>query len=143
MFRAHQLLRKSVDDAFADLGVTTSQLGMAVHLEELGNLSGSDLARHLHVTPQSASTTLASLERMGWVERVPHPTHGRIIWYQLTDSGRQGVQEGKQLLASLQRELHEKLGPALVDETKAHLDEIIERVEGPQQSRVPLWPTTG
>lgn len=141
LFRAHQVLRKKLDDTFAGLGVTSSQVGMAVHLDELGNLSGSDLARLLHVSPQSTSTTLSSLERMGWVTRVPHPTHKRIIWYQLTDAGREGVRAGKQALSELQAELAETLGEDLVRDSKAALTAIVEKVEGPQPSYEPLWPT--
>lgn len=79
LFRAHQAVHRRVEAAVDGLGVTVTQLGIAVHLDELGHMSASDLARRFRITPQSASTALGNLDSLGWVRRVPHPYHGRVI----------------------------------------------------------------
>jgi DNA-binding MarR family transcriptional regulator len=140
VFRAHQVLRRLVDEAFAEIGVTASQLGVVVHLAELGRLSGSDVARSLHISPQAASTSLSALERLEWVRRVPHPSHGRIILYELTDAGVEGGRHGLEILAALHTDLEAKLSEQQIDETKRLLSELVEHVEGPQPEYNPVWP---
>jgi DNA-binding MarR family transcriptional regulator len=46
-----------------------------------------DLARASNTTPQAMNTVLVTLEREGFIERHPHPTHGRILQVRLTEEG--------------------------------------------------------
>ncbi|MER7796782.1 MarR family transcriptional regulator [Microbacterium sp. NPDC096154] len=110
LFRANQSVQRLLAEAVSDLGATITQLGIAVHLDALGAMSGSELARRLRVTPQSASTALGQLEALGWVRREPHPQHGRVILYLITPTGHEGAASARQRLASVQTELRGLLG---------------------------------
>lgn len=127
-------------ERLSDLGVTITQLGIAVHLDQLGHLSGSDLARHVAITPQAAATALGNLEKLTWVERVPHPVHKRVIWYRLTELGETKVREGRARIARFHEELKETLGAELVAETTRELTSINEQLLGPQPMTGTLWP---
>src|SRR5699024_1226578 len=116
------------------------QLGIAVDLRELGHLSGSDLARHFNITPQSASTALNHLEKIGWVHRVPHPINKRVIWYEVTEEGTKQAKLGKKRLADMERALKESIGSDLFDNTKNSLFELVERIDGPEIPPGTLWP---
>jgi DNA-binding MarR family transcriptional regulator len=64
-----------------------TQKAVLSRLEKEGPATGADLARAEGVKPQSMSTALALLEKMGLVERRAHPTDGRQINIKLTAKG--------------------------------------------------------
>lgn len=140
LFRANQAVHRRVIDAIDGMGVSITQLGIAVHIEKLGRLSGSDLARHFRITPQSVSTALATLEKLGWVQRVPHPVHKRVIWYEITPTGAEGVTQGRARLEAFNAELAARLGPDLLARAIAVLDDISTTLEGPDAPPGTLWP---
>lgn len=110
LWRAHTLVNKRVSDTLEGTNVTVTQIGMCVQLDAAGELSGSDLARRLRITPQSVTTALGRLESLGWVTRAPHPTHGRVILYRLTAAGESGVADGRARIGALNDELSDLLG---------------------------------
>src|SRR5580704_17042527 len=64
-----------------------TQNAVLSRLEKQGPATAADLARAEGVKPQSMGTALALLEKMGLVERKPHPTDGRQINMKLTARG--------------------------------------------------------
>lgn len=140
LFRANQLIHPRLLAALASLDVTINQLGIAVHLDELGHLSGSDLARHLKITPQSAATALVRLESLGWVTRTPHPVNRRVIWYEVTDLGRAKAAEGKRLLAEFHAELEAELGSATITRALVALGKVSDTLDGPELPPGTMWP---
>jgi DNA-binding MarR family transcriptional regulator len=64
-----------------------TQQAVLRRLEKNGPATSADLARAEGVRPQSMSTALGLLEKMGLVERKPHPTDGRQINMKLTARG--------------------------------------------------------
>ncbi len=110
IWRANQTLSRHLAASVEDLGVTVTQLGLAVHLGDLGHMSASELARLVKLTPQSTTTALGVLEDRGWVRRVPHPIHKRIIWYELTPLGDENVARGSERVAAINRDVE-----ALID----------------------------
>src|ERR1700691_3711760 len=64
-----------------------TQQAVLRRLEKHGPATSADLARAEGVRPQSMGTALGSLEKMGLVERKPHPTDGRQINMKLTARG--------------------------------------------------------
>lgn len=64
-----------------------------------GPATTADLARAEGIKPQSMRTIITTLEELGMVERVPHPTDGRQLNIQLTERGiatRKSEKEAKQ-----------------------------------------------
>lgn len=110
LWRANQALHRRVVEAIDELGLTVTQLGILVHLDELGHMSASDLARLFRLTPQSTTTALNRLEAAGWVQRVPHPIHRRVIWYEVTPSGLEVANDGRKRVAAVNREVESALG---------------------------------
>jgi DNA-binding MarR family transcriptional regulator len=64
-----------------------TQQAVLRRLEKNGPATSADLARAEGVRPQSMRTALGLLEKMGLVERKPHPTDGRQINIKLTARG--------------------------------------------------------
>jgi DNA-binding MarR family transcriptional regulator len=111
LWRAQNAVHRSMVEALSGMGVTVTQLGLAVHIEDYGQLSGSDLARRFRITPQSVTTALNQLEALGWVTRRAHPDHGRVILYELTEVGRTSTAAGRTRVAAARAALDEVLGP--------------------------------
>jgi DNA-binding MarR family transcriptional regulator len=143
LWRANQALNGHTVTAIEDLGVTVTQLGICVHLDELGHMSASDLARLFRLTPQSTTTALNHLERMGWVVRVPHPVHKRVIWYELTDAGLKGADEGRARVAVVNREVDEVLDAEHQTVLRAALAALTSRFDGVEVPTSTMWPLLG
>lgn len=139
LWRTHNAVNRVLHDAVKDLGVTVTQLGLSVHLNQLGALSASDLSRGIHITPQSVATALNRLENLGWVTRRPHPVHGRVVLFSLTDRGRDGVREGSARMAEVTKRVTSVLPDAGAD-TVRELRLILLELEGSDRSMEPLWP---
>ena len=64
-----------------------SQMGALARLEQGGPMTTADLARAELMKPQSMGAILASLEQEGLIERQPHPTDRRQVYFALTEAG--------------------------------------------------------
>lgn len=143
VWRANQALHQRIVNGIQDLGVTVTQLGICVHLDELGHMSASDLARLFRLTPQSVTTALNHLEQKGWVVRVPHPVHKRVIWYELTDDGLAGADEGRARVAELNREIDAVLSQDQQDALRDALTVLTTAFDGIEVPSGTMWPVTG
>jgi DNA-binding MarR family transcriptional regulator len=70
---------------------TMPELSALVRLDRFGPATNADLAKAEHISPQSMSATLATLERRGLIARSPDPEDGRRIRLAITDAGRQTI----------------------------------------------------
>ncbi|TFV95171.1 MarR family winged helix-turn-helix transcriptional regulator [Leifsonia flava] len=140
LWRADNAVNRHLLGAIKDLGVNVTQLGLAVHLDELGPLSASDLSRGIHVTPQSVATALSRLDKIGWVEHQPHPVHGRVVLFTITDRGREGVREGTARMAKVTDRLTGTLSSGGADHLIVELRRILLDLEGSDRPMEALWP---
>ncbi|MEV6482098.1 MarR family winged helix-turn-helix transcriptional regulator [Streptomyces sp. NPDC051576] len=140
LWRTQQAVHGRLQGALDGLGVTVTQLGLAVHIDELGLMSASDLSRRFHITPQSATTALAQLERAGWVRRLPHPVHKRVILHELTEAGLAGVADGRARIAAIDGALAEILGGGGKDEIIGQLRKVLVALEGEDPAYEAMWP---
>ncbi len=67
--------------------LSLAQIAVIKRLDSGGSATTADLARAEGMKAQSMGTTIVSLEKLGIVERKPHPTDGRQIYIQLTARG--------------------------------------------------------
>ena len=65
------------------------------------DLSATELARRSDVTPQSMSSALGGLQQRVLVVRGPHPTHGRVVQFSVTEDGRCLAARGQQMVAGV------------------------------------------
>lgn len=141
LWRAQNAVHRTVQAALDELGVTATQLGLAVHLDQLGPLSAADLSRGFHIAPQSVGTALSRLEKMGWVERRAHPVHGRVVLYELSTKGLDGVTRGRARMAAVNEQVTKVLSRQALDRLIAGLRQVITEIDGPDTTIQPLWPT--
>lgn len=140
LWRAQTAVHRRLQESLGDLGVTMTQLGLAVHLHEIGPLSASDLSRGYRITPQSVTTNLAQLERHGWISRRPHPTHGRVVLNELTSVGVEGVLIGRDRVLRTTREIEGLLPPGTGPDIISALRDVFIALDGGETPTGLLWP---
>ena len=109
--------------------LTGVQYGVLSVLARDPGMSGADLARACHTTPQAMNGVLATLEREGLVERHPHPTHGRILQVTLTDEGERRLGASTPAVRRLEAAIEADLAPDQVAALKAWLVDTAQRME--------------
>jgi len=70
-----------------EVGVTLPQFLVLTMLRAYPGLSGAELARIALLTPQTVGLITRNLERSGAVGKRPHPSHGRVLQFTLTQKG--------------------------------------------------------
>ena len=77
-------------------GLTLSQMAVLGTVWRCGPSSAGDLAAAEKVKPPSMTRTIAGLERLGLVERQPHPSDGRQVVVALTPAAQVVIDRDRQ-----------------------------------------------
>lgn len=85
--RLDHALNRRIRDALTPLGLTVAQYTALSFLESQTQISNAQLAERSLISPQSANEMIKQMEKKGWVERAPDPSHGRIVRLSLTAAG--------------------------------------------------------
>jgi len=91
--RAEHALIAAKGWALAPFGLTVTEYASLRILLDHPGTSGAEVARQCLVTPQAISFVFANLERIGLIERRPHPDHGAVREVLLTSAGRALVEQ--------------------------------------------------
>lgn len=91
--------------------LSDSQASLLDHLDEVNSLRLTDLARHLGITPSSASLAVSRLAARGYIARSKSSGDGREVHLRLSPAGRR-VRDAQEVLdPRLVRRLVSRLGP--------------------------------
>lgn len=107
--RLDHALNRRIRDALTPLGLTVSQYTVLSFLESQAQISNSQLAERSLISPQSANEMIKQMEKKGWVEREPDPSHGRIIRLSLTAAGQEMLDDAHDHVARLENGMLAKL----------------------------------
>jgi DNA-binding MarR family transcriptional regulator len=101
IYRADDLIRLSDEAALRPHRLTRSRHeALAVlFFSRHGEMPLGKLGEHLLVHPTSVTTTVDTLERLGLVERVGHPSDRRATLARITDKGRRALDETGRIMA--------------------------------------------
>ncbi len=103
--QAQAATRLTMERALSDLKVTVPQFAVLTMLNAYPGLSGADLARVALLTPQTVGVIIRNLERDGAIRKEPHPLHGRMLRWTLTDRGRVLLRNCRGRVMALERRL--------------------------------------
>lgn len=132
--RVHQAFCSATDAALRAHGLTNTQYGALVVLEEAGSLSGAELARRCYVTAQTMNDLVVGLERRGLVARRPHRTHGRVLDVSLTPEGRQALEASHRSVLAIEARMTSGLEGREREQLVAALRRCAEELEGDRSS---------
>ncbi|MFL5997734.1 MAG: MarR family winged helix-turn-helix transcriptional regulator [Streptomyces sp.] len=74
---------------------------------------------------QGAARTIAALERLGYVEREPDPSDGRLKRLQVTDRGHDMMTLGASLFDEVRERWAAHMGPEQLEALEAHLARLV------------------
>lgn len=94
-----QRLAARCEAALRPLGMGRSQVQQLEELAAAPGLSAAELARRVGLAAQSVATSVSLLEARGWVRRVPHPIHRRLVELTLTPAGKRILPRARKALA--------------------------------------------
>ncbi|GAA4624432.1 MarR family transcriptional regulator [Actinoallomurus vinaceus] len=93
------------------LGMAAAHYSLLMRVHADPGLTGAELARRLNVTPQAVASLVARLEDRGQLERRPHPRHRHVQELHLTDAGQDALRVADAVVAEIEQQITDKLGP--------------------------------
>src|SRR5918996_898692 len=97
IYRVDELIRQFDESALSPHSLTRSRHeALAVlFFSRHGEMPLGKLGEHLLVHPTSVTSTVDTLERLGHVKRVAHPTDRRTTLARITRKGRRAIEDSK------------------------------------------------
>jgi DNA-binding MarR family transcriptional regulator len=116
----HHQIEQVIENDLAGWGLTARQVEAmeALYHNTEGTLTPADLADEVSLTRSAMTSSLDSLEKLGHIVRLPHPTDRRMVAVSLTPSGRQFIGHR---LPQRYRRFHRVMSSLSKDERAAHL----------------------
>jgi DNA-binding MarR family transcriptional regulator len=125
--RLAPLFQQAYAEAFAPVGLKQGDYGVLVALRRAGapyRLTPTGLARRRMMTSGGMTPVIDRLERRGLVARVPNPDDRRGSLVELTDAGREAVDEAMALHADVEQ----RLVAGLDDSERAQLADLLRKL---------------
>jgi DNA-binding MarR family transcriptional regulator len=100
--RAEKLVREVLTEVLRPFELTPArhELLALLFFSRQGEMPMGKLSQRLMVHPKSVTTTVDGLERLGLVERIPHPSDRRATFARITAAGRERVIASTERVAS-------------------------------------------
>lgn len=98
---ATRLIRRRFEARAAEMGLTSSQWRLLVHLMRNGPMPQARLADLLEIEPISVSRLVDRMQEAGWVCREPDPNDRRIRIVTATGKTHAAVADAKQIADSI------------------------------------------
>jgi DNA-binding MarR family transcriptional regulator len=121
--KAHFYSRRVFDEAMRPHGVSGPQAGVLNRIYKHPGISGIEISRQMFTTPQAVQIMLATLERLGLIERRPDPNNGRVVQAFLSDEGMSVILACRAAAIAVDRKLREGFN----EEERTQLVNLLER----------------
>ncbi len=92
----------------------------------------TELAAQARMTLPAMSELVDDLQRLGIVERRPDPTDGRAKLICLTDTGWEAMRTARAIIAEIEAEYAQRVGPERFETAAQTLDELLRVLAAPQ-----------
>lgn len=123
--RLDHAVNRRIRDALTPLGLSVAQYTALSFLESQSQISNAQLAERSLISPQSANEMIKLMEKKGWVERAPDPTHGRIVRLSLTAGGQALLDQAHERVARLEGGMLGKLSLAQRNVLQQNLRQVL------------------
>lgn len=117
-----------LEQRLANRGLNRTQSVVLTVLNHHPGLQAQDLRVPASVEPANVTRTLQSLERLGLLERRPHPTDGRASLLFLTEAGRTLARELSEEIQGLSTALLRGMDPQELSHLESVLDLLVQNV---------------
>ena len=127
--------RGRLDERLRPQGVTTAQLQVMKAISQEPGVSGAQLARFCHMTPQSAQTLLKGLEEDGWIVRSKDRVNERVLNASLTPEGRKLLQTAEKEMKVIEAQLWRGVPESAITSLNALLEQCLANLDPEQEGR--------
>lgn len=121
-----ELFERLAAEGFDDLRPAYSPVFQ--HIERGGTRIGV-LAERAQMTNQSMGYLVDALETRGYVQREPDPADRRAALVVITDRGRAEIAAARRLIADIEREWSDRIGPKRMASLRQALEALAESME--------------
>ena len=133
--RIGPLLARRQEEVFGRFGLSRGEVGALSALRISGppyRLSPTRLAKGLMLSSAGVTSRIDRLERRRLVRRLDDPDDRRGVIIELTDEGREVVDEAVAALATSDRQLLDRLDPQEVEQLEGLLRKVLALLELPE-----------
>jgi DNA-binding MarR family transcriptional regulator len=127
--RLRMVFREGLEERLRPVGVTMAQLQVLTSLVDEPGMSGAQLARVRHVSPQTINALLMATEDRGWIRRSTHPENNRTLLATLTPQGRRICARAGKIALELQFHVLSTFEANEVRRVEVLLEEMITNLE--------------
>ena len=130
--RIGPLLARRQEDVFSRFGLSRGEVGALSALRISGppyRLTPTRLSRGLMLSSAGVTSRIDRLERRGFVRRLADPDDRRGVIIELTDEGREVVDEAVAAIAISDRQLLDRLDPQDVEQLEGLLRKLLALLE--------------
>ncbi|GAA3391160.1 MarR family winged helix-turn-helix transcriptional regulator [Cryptosporangium minutisporangium] len=126
LYQAYLRLAAVINDAMHEFDPRTRPAYAAVLINmDLDGIRLTRLAEKAQMTPQAMGELVDSLERLGYLQRLPDPADRRAKLIQFTEAGRTALETAFEVVAEIETYLAETLGRDTLDGLHTALDRIL------------------
>lgn len=122
---ATRLIRRRFEARAGELGLTSAQWRLVVHLIRQGPMPQARIAEMLEIEPISVSRLVDRMQEAGWVSRAPAPNDRRIRIVHPTEKTRAVISEAKSIADDIYADALAGLPPGTQEHLMATLRRII------------------
>lgn len=123
--RLYMRLHRLLDRRMAAQGASLARAKMLMFMNKHAPVHAADIAECFNLAPRTVTQAIDTMERDGLVRRVPDPADRRAKRLDITDMGRQVLEQTE----PLRREIVDLAFGTLTDEEAAQLDHILAKLE--------------
>ena len=128
MMRIVKLRRQIVENSVEELGMLPSQHYVLMQLSREGSVpSQVEIARMRHVSPASVARTVKTLDAQGYIQR-RSGADGRMNEIQITEKGKQLVNQGIAFFKQIERESFADFTDAEIRQFSDYLDRVLKNL---------------
>ncbi|TDC82896.1 MarR family transcriptional regulator [Micromonospora sp. KC606] len=129
--RAEVAVQARKEQRLRPLGMAAAHYSLLVSIHAEPGLTGAELARRLHVTPQAVAALVARLEEQGLLERRSHPRHRHVQELHLADAGHEALRAADAVIVGIEQRIIKALGPEETTRLTALLGRVADAVREP------------
>lgn len=130
--RAHLAVEARKERMLRDLDVLPAHYALLMNVWAHPGATGTELARHLGVTPQNVAALSTRLIDRGLLERRPHPRHAHVLETRMTDRGADLLSAADAQVAALERAARAALAPERADALTESLHDLRAAMVAPE-----------
>lgn len=129
--RLESAVRRDLDAAMQEQGLTTPQYAALSILRRHPGISSAQLARRAFVTAQSMQVMVAAFVKSGYVERRPSKDNQRVLCNHLTDAGHTLLTLCEQSASKVEMKMLDGMDEATIETLRGVLAVCVQNLSRP------------